>query len=230
MKIKELFENTQAVPKPAIIQNDLALDVTTHQPFAHASDYAAECATWLKTNCSAWIKQSKGELVYRGVQGTTPGVFVVKAVRKDRRPLHSDVTLHNLFNKAIDAAGLSANRTNSVFVTGNMNTARLYGEVHVAFPVGDFDFTWAPQYEDLFSARYAISGNADVSVSRVYGRYADSESQAAFVKEVTDALEGNDDSLEDAVMSGHEIMVRCDEVALLDMKFFQQYVKLGISL
>ncbi len=72
--------------------------------------------------------------------------------RPNRAPTDSPPILHKLFDNAIANAGLTANRSNSIFVTGSKDFAKKYGAVFTVFPIGEFNYTWSSRARDWFMA------------------------------------------------------------------------------
>lgn len=72
----------------------------------------------------------------------------VKTVRDARKPKDTDKRRHKMFNALIAAAGGIANRSNSLFCTGSFDDANTYGTVFVVYPVGSFNYTWSPFFQD----------------------------------------------------------------------------------
>lgn len=113
---------------------------------------------FLQAHCRPWMKQFAGErgLLYRCGK-VDRGDWTTINVRQDRRPLDSPHALHDLFNEMFTAAGIAANRSNSLFTSGGLSSgassASSYGShCFVVVPIGEFDFTWSPEIPDLFSA------------------------------------------------------------------------------
>lgn len=108
---------------------------------------------FIQDNCGAWLQKSGGRIAYRGSEtvlkenGVQYPAFVRKT-RMDRIPRDSSRAMHKLLNYWISLAGGKANRTNSLFLTGDPGQARDYGELFVVLPIGDFHYTWNTQMED----------------------------------------------------------------------------------
>ena len=122
-------------------------------PVAHI-DYAAmaqQVVAYMRANAKPWLAQTKNGalMVYRGIEddSITAHAFT-QNIRQDRRPKDTDKQRHQAFNKVIAAAGGVANRSNAAFVSGDKPTAESYGRPFVFVPVGDFRYTWSPEYAD----------------------------------------------------------------------------------
>lgn len=103
----------------------------------------------IKKNCEPWLKQTNfGELiVYRGVDNIDQKIQR-KRVRKRRKPRDSKMEWHKLFNDLIAEKGLTANRSNSVFVSGKRDNVYEYGDEFIILPIGNFNYTWHKEIAD----------------------------------------------------------------------------------
>lgn len=112
-------------------------------------------------------------------------------VRQDRLPVTMNKQNHDVLVKVFKEAGYKANRNNSVFCTGNYQTAKEYGNVYQIFPIGDFSFTWNENVKDLFEWIYD---------------HGFPERVDAFVKSYH-----NNKYLKEAIENGNEIMIACEK-------------------
>jgi hypothetical protein len=113
-------------------------------------------------------------------------------------------------NEGIAAAGLTANRTNSVFVyptNGKGNAAGYDGFIHIAVPSNGFKFTWAPGIVDLYG---------DIIEEYRESEWADRIRRIKWL--------GDDNTLSQALHSDCEIMLSCDQVALFEPAFWERYI------
>lgn len=118
-------------------------------------DYLAvgkKIAAFIKKNCNPWLATTNNgkQKVYRGIttSGTGNSLAFLKTVRTDRTPKDTSARSTAMFNAAIAAVGGLANRTNSVFVSSLAYTAAEYGDVWIYMPVGDFHYTFSPEWAD----------------------------------------------------------------------------------
>lgn len=126
-------------------------------PRHYYDPYPTEVIDMLFKECSQWIKESQGEIVYRGMTVEDRPAMVKKAVRKDRKPIDTPPQAHEAIIELISRLGFKANRNNSIFTSGNKNQARGYGEIYVIFPIGNYFYTWGPEIIDLY--RLMSDGN-----------------------------------------------------------------------
>lgn len=125
----------------------------------YESDYSAEynlinniynkCQPFLKE----WInsfKNKKLKIWYSGRIGKG-NVFTGK-IRTDRKPMNTSNKYHIPLNKYFkDTYGIEY-RSNSIFVTGDYNDANDYGQgsPFLIFPIGNYNYLWSPNIDDLY--------------------------------------------------------------------------------
>jgi len=186
-------------------------------------------ANVIRSQCQPWFAEGggihPGKIIYRG-QSTSPKAAFVKTIRTDRVPMNMSSEHTELLNDVIDEAGLRANRTNSMFVSGDEITALEYGIVHVAFPIGNFNYTWSTLLSDWYVNFNSVFRHAGYEVMNVL-IYKDPTDEAAlekFHEAFIPTLKGDDRSLLWAIRSGKEIMVHASHSLLIDQDFYLQEV------
>lgn len=124
-----------------------------------------KCQPFLK---AAGIDTSKPvrdwPVLYRGSDRFINVPYKIVPVRTDRRPRDTPKETHHKFNDIIAKAGGVANRTNSIFTSGDPSAASGYGDhLYLVFPVGNFHYTYATGIHDwtgalnpLFSPPYIL--------------------------------------------------------------------------
>lgn len=122
--------------------------------------------------------------------------------RNDRKPLDSPIGFHNLLNKVFDSCGMTANRSNSFFVTPNPAVAYGYGCPYAIFPKNGFQYTWT-DFKDL--ASFHASGILSPLVLD-YRRATPDDAEEIFRQIVTTICPRNTD-IHDAINMHHEIMI-----------------------
>lgn len=108
-------------------------------------------ADFLRKDAAPWFKAigNPKKKVYRGTSSLPTGTeFAVKAIRKDRKPRDVSRKWTQLLNARIAKIGGIANRTNSAFVTSSWHQAAVYGSPFVFVPLGEFHYTWSPEWHD----------------------------------------------------------------------------------
>lgn len=186
-------------------------------------------ADFIKQNAQPWLSQTdQGYLiVYRGLKsqlsmygGPLPwdrSVAFVKSIRGDRRTLNTSQASHAAFNAMIDSVGGLADRSNSAFVSSDRNVAEFYGRVYVFMPLGDFHYTWSPEYADWyqeFRPKYIKALHRDNSSTQDTSKnqYYDPEKVSEVIKV--------DQDLREAIKSGNEIMIHAAAGLYIDEKYY----------
>lgn len=112
--------------------------------------FSPEQVALIKKNCQPFLQQCNQRFLYRGIHSLkTNNEFIKFDVRQNRSPTGSSRILHELYIKAFNKLGFVANRNNSIFCSGSLDLADVYGNVYIVFPIGPFQFTWSPNTEDL---------------------------------------------------------------------------------
>lgn len=166
---------------------------------------AVGLAKFIKMHCQPWLSQTQNgqKLVYRGFSRTwerkgfrLPGqqdlMYFIRPVRKDRRPLNTAAAMHHKLNAELAKCGAVANRTNSVFVTGSHQQASYYGTVYIIVPIGQFNYTWSPEYSDWYEKDHLIV-------------------QAIQDGTFCDKIRWDNNTLDSAIDSWGEIMIACQQ-------------------
>lgn len=152
--------------------------------------------------CDDWLAYVGGiqnalnsDCVWRGIDKEVSASVITVAIRSNRRPRDQDPSVHREMNNMINKAGLLANRSNSIFVTGDYEMASEYalsGTPHAVFPVGECYYTWAENVQDPM----VDFDHGTVSPSEVI-------------------YKGDDGSIRTAIKSGHEIMITAASAILV---------------
>lgn len=155
----------------------------------------------LISECLPFIKESEGELIYRGSNSTsgemtltTPaGDFPIYRmdVRQDRRPLNSDSRIHATVDKFLNREFGFPGRSQGLFVTGSRTSASAYGLTYIILPRGEFRYVWSPQVRDLLFSPLSAGENEDEMLQTI------------------NDMQYQDNNLPEAIHSYHEIMIGC---------------------
>ena len=112
--------------------------------------HGKQVASFIKQKCAPWLKETQNgkRVLYRGFRHIDIPMAFTKKVRKRRDPKDSPKEKHNAFNLMIKKCGKKANRTNSLFATGDKYDAEEYGVTYIIFPIGNFAYTWHEDHRD----------------------------------------------------------------------------------
>lgn len=148
---------------------------------------------WLQA--TDWEKLTGGLPVYRGFTRPLADDKVTLVTPTKRLPKNIPVAAHNSIDDWFYGRFGVKFRTQAVYGTGSLEKAIEHagsnGEVAIIRPNSDFLFCWSPHGYDLL------------------GEYAQLEDDAQ-INDLLEKLAFTTDHLDQAVMSGHEIMLAAD--------------------
>lgn len=167
---------------------------------------------FIKENCQPFLLEGVTKPLYRGTSGSSGWAFI-KPIRSDRMPLDTSTRVTKMVNNAIISQNLVANRTNSVFCTGNADEAAVYGDVFCVIPIGKFSYTWSPDIQDLTNDLRSFLKDTD---------------DLDEIKRVINGLDfrGDDGSLDDAVNSHNEVMIQAQSVLYIEPEYYSRVMDL----
>ena len=121
-------------------------------------------------NCKEILEMyvSSNALFYRGSSTRSSLVFRGSS-RNDRRPRDSHLFFSELFELGLKELGMTALRSNSIFVTNKQMLANSFGEyTYIIFPIDGFEYTWTKHIDITLNNRltflhnWANSGVCDI--------------------------------------------------------------------
>jgi hypothetical protein len=152
----------------------------------------------IKKECQPFLKAVDYQpfnkyAILRGLKNTNGELHVKKQVRLgDRKPKDTPHDLHEIINDYFTDKFGEPFR-NAMFVVGSDRIAGEYGQQYSIFPAGNFTFLWSDQITDLYEElaidemSFLRNGQAD----QVLSSYRNTD-------------------LQRAILSKHEIMIRCE--------------------
>lgn len=166
-----------------------------------------EAIDFMEKNCKPFLKDWKNiksdDFLYRGKKGISHDIFIGD-VRKNRMPMSTKKSTHDEFDRLFyNKFGVKA-RSQCLFCTSDAINAATYGKEWIIFPVNKYKIIWSPEIEDLFL--YLARSEFPIPARDIVEWY----------------IEGN---LKDAINSGNEIMVCCDQY--LAFSYLPYYIKLN---
>ncbi len=135
----------------------------------------------IKTNCSEIIEiyRDAGRLLYRGTKNNPP-IYRGRSL-DDRQPTDSSKKLSDLFNQMLAANGMTALRSNSIFVSSGIALARKFGVVYVVFPLNGFEFTYTNQIDIILdNMDDFIDGQVDLELNQKFAKAWESQGKDAW--------------------------------------------------
>lgn len=195
----------------------------------YLNESANEVLELIKRDCAPFLEESKkAGFLYRGIQpdgedlhvNDSDGkklVYIQKRVRQDRVPRDMPKPAHHALDDWFDKKfGIKA-RSQCVFAYGGelypRGTIKEYGDAHIIFPIGEMQYVWSPEIEDLF-----VSMEADEITSR------------EDVIRLVDESGYKSTGLDEAMKFGNEIMIKCNKYYAFPAEYKAELKKsLGFS-
>jgi len=110
---------------------------------------------FVQKNCSIALDEmlATGKYLLRGTREDNQTVFIGQS-RTDSSRLPADTPLitQSQVDDSLYQAGFKALRSNSIFCSSTIRTAREYGSPYAIFPVNGFEYTWSSKIFDLTGA------------------------------------------------------------------------------
>lgn len=151
--------------------------------------------------------------LYRGIK-KAPLMFK-GASRIDRKPLDTNETQHESFNKLVREYGFTVDRTNSLFCSGSPKMASGYGKEYMIFPLDGYEFLWSAKVKDMFG-----NFGLEDAIAMAAGKSNLMAAADNFVR----TYQYSDSNFAAAIQSGHEIMLKGQYYAFrLDTYYVPMY-------
>lgn len=180
---------------------------------------------FIENHCSRAVAASKQtkRLLFRGLSGDTgylrhrENIFLGNP-RDDRKTRAMSDSLAIKLNKEMRLWGFEATRDNSIFCTSHRESTGTFGYPYVIFPLNGFKFTWSKHIKDL---NYAIGDYTKDYSDLFYGEQMSS---------LIELAEFQKDNYKAALLSGNEVMIKGNYVALYYYDFDGiLYEKFGVN-
>jgi hypothetical protein len=196
----------------------------------------------IKKDCKPFFKKmgSDGEFLWRGSNSIkTFGKILTKVKpRKDRRPLDTIRDLHDYLDELFKKYHGWKARSEGVFVTPKRSLAKHFGKPYYVFPIGDFQFLYHPDSEDMVELLEPLNISLRIDVDPVarrktpYFKHSDVEEEVAEAtekqKKLIKLIKGfKKTGLSTAVHNNSEIMLKCKSyyMAESDDRHFQSLLE-----
>ena len=211
------------IPEPPVHMNEVSME-----------EFARQVVEFIEERCDPYLSQVADCLSYTNnklFRGVTTKMRprdildVRSAQRTDREPKDVDPWYGDVINMRIKMQGGVANRTNSIFVTGDYHQAKDYGTPVVIFPLGKFDYTWSPDVEDLMlfidekRQEFLRTDTTDENEHDL-----DQDEGEHFINDALYGIKLQTDNLCSALYHGHEIMLRAENVLIMQKSFAESYI------
>lgn len=147
MNISELLTEAR---KQQVFKRQELLPSQDTADFNQQQKEIVQLANTIKTQCSDFLNEMKAanKFMYRGRSNSSLTAFR-STTPKNRYTKDSDQAETKKFNELLTSLGLSANRSNSIFVTSDKKHAQHYGNLYMIFPKNTAQYTWSSEFKDL---------------------------------------------------------------------------------
>ena len=159
--------------------------------------------------------------------------ILIDNVRSDRRPMSTPLPIHEFMDNWFYKKFGVKFRSNAMFVTKSQS-ARLYGDVYIVFPIGEFKYCYSSTIDDLYAT---IANKIESKLSSHY---------APLTKEKFNDFLSDDDNLKFAldivekilteskyvdndlkyVSYNPEIMINCKSYLAIKSDLYDDFIKL----
>lgn len=187
--------------------------VEQHDVEQYAQKIAQDCKPYLH------LRTYEHTPLHRRIKNTTDN-FVYKQVRKDRKPTDTEPLYHQMLDNWFYKQFGHRFRSNAMFAQGDPYII-VEGTHFWVFPIGDFTFCWSTQISDLFEQHGGILDDIFDATGYTRDQWFDAlnsvntaQQLPSHIKKATDEVMKQYDykttSWNQALQSGHEIMIACD--------------------
>lgn len=183
---------------------NISTDITSALELQTPEDYHL-VYNFIMTNCSDYLRimQDTHSPLYRGMSSDI-NAFIGEINHRSKTNLGPRLT--QIINNKIHELGLVANRTNSIFTSGNHWMASEYGsDTYAIFPFNTSKFTWSPSSADL-----------NISIQDVFDTQDIDDILDEDLKEFLKRVKFNNNDFSKALKSGHEIYIHGKYVAIIN--------------
>jgi len=171
----------------------------------------------IKQDCQPFLKQANGRHMYRGL-GNATKPFMGKSVRlTNRKPKDVPIIFHDMINTYFTKK-FGAPFRNAMFCSSMLTFADYYGNIYSVYPIGDFEFVWSSEVEDLYMELDEIDPDYKKEIKQL-----NNTSKIKATKQILNVIKDSysNSNLQGALDSGNEIMIRCNSYYAVANKIVQ---------
>jgi hypothetical protein len=186
---------------------DIITEAVGLDPHKLAAQISKDCQPYLRQNHSP-----KEQILWRGIQAKV-GSFVKVPNPVNREPRDTSPTISKMVDDVFfESVGIRF-RSNALFATGDRVGSEEYGVSYAVFPIGQFQFCWSPIVSDMTFGLFDDGGLSNA--------YQYSEEEIEFeVEHRVNSAKYTTTLLDEAIQSGHEVMLHAPEGFYL-LKYFE---------
>ncbi len=209
LKLRKIFEN-----------DILKLDIRSEEIY-----------NIIQKDCQQFLYNSKDLkfCLYRGIRNVIKGDFLKFTILQNRSTL-KDLNIGSLgqdffkgFNDSMKKYGFKANRSNSVFCTGNLDEAYTYGDMYNIFIIGDYNISWSDEIYDY--ATYYVEKIKKIDYEERSKYIFSYDEGYNFFEEYRNTYRKSD--IYSAIKSDNEILINCKEYYAVKKDIVDKMLKLA---
>lgn len=166
---------------------------------------------FIDKHCSKFIISMKnsGKYLYRGIDHYNLKSIFHGITPTQRDPIGMSYRIQDTLDNILLKGGFQARRKNSICCTSDRVDVGRFGDAFFIFPINGFNYTWSTKINDFGS---------DV------GLHIEIHNNSNFKKFINDFKVQNNTRLPAALLSGHEIMINGQYIAL-DYEWYKTKVE-----
>lgn len=177
----------------------------------------------LKRDCAPIIAEynNAGVPLSRGIQERNIAPMTVIHPRLDSRsPKDTNAVVHDYINNYFTKHFGTPYR-NAIFATSDWETAEVYGEAYVLFPIGPLKYLWSPQVSDLYDTVEKLQSSKDADPTKKY----DQKFYQKLDQYLASYISRN---IHEALDDGSEVML-ANSCYIITMDMWFDHIEEGIS-
>ncbi|MFW6130062.1 MAG: hypothetical protein ACOC56_02685 [Atribacterota bacterium] len=231
-RLKELESLLMRIPaKQKTQRKNLILQIVKLENYLNKEDKllkAKELKELLNSKCKKFLKETKGDLFYRGAAKAIKTFEVLKP-RKDRRPLNTPKELHDFLDMLFNSKFGWKVRSEGVFIMKSKSNVMFYGHSFLFFPIGNYKYVWSPYITDILYPLDTYMNNL-FKLSVCDYKYLKNNQ----ITELKDHIKNEilpkyiNKDLQNAG-DKYEIAFKCDSYVLVNTEFFENYMSINYN-
>ena len=160
--------------------------------------------------------------------------ILIGNVRPDRRPMSTPLPIHEFMdNWFYEKFGIRF-RSNAMFVTKSQGSARLYGNVYIVFPIGEFKYCYSSTIDDLYATiankiESKLSSHYAPLTKEKFNDFLSDDDNLKFALDIVEKILSDSkyiDSDLEKVSNFPEIMINCKTYLAIKSDLYDDFTKL----
>ena len=162
-----------------------------------------------------------------------PKLFIGN-VRPDRRPTDTPLPIHEFMDNWFYKKFGVKFRSNAMFVTKSQGSARLYGDVYIVFPIGEFKYCYSSTIDDLYATiankiESKLSSHYAPLTKEKFNDFLSDDDNLKFAIDIVEKILSDSkyiDSDLEKVSYNPEIMINCKSYLAIKSDLYDDFTKL----